>query len=314
MKPLYRTFTLFLLMITLLTACGQFSIGFETQIPETLPPAATYTPQPPSIELVEATKTSTPAPEDEQTSGAQFWTTVTDPAYGFSFAVPCFWRVSFPQDYEPGVSTSYQVYNYPEDYPLSFPRGQGVFENGGIKLDFGINNLASDGMSAGTTLETLAASEMYNDDLSEVTSIEPVKLNSLPAVLVTQQNKEFGSTGQFYLVALSSEVVLLFAPAPAEAITNPDVQAILNSITMGEQTAVQLPDHVPGPPPDGLAAACIPQYSEAVIPTQVLTVENTTCGPQSFNPWITWYKQLNSISRIEIQVVWCMSISSPIPS
>lgn len=282
MNSKYHTLIIGLFLLLFLPACGQLSVSIETQVPPVLSAEATSTSQPTDEEIA-PTNTPTPegAPEGDQ-NGTQYWTVVEDPVHGFRFAIPCFWRVEFPQDYSAGMNISYQIYNYPEDYHLSFPRGQGVFESGGVKLDFGIHPLASEGLPAGTSLESFATSSMFNNEMSEITSVEPVSFNTLDAVLVTQQNKETDSSGQFYLVSISDEVVLLVGVAPAEALSRPDVQGILNSLTVDPQASVNVPTHIPAEPPVGVPAACIPEYAEAVVPTQVLSAENTTCGPQSF--------------------------------
>lgn len=49
----------------------------------------------------------------------------------------------------------------------------------------------------------------------------------------------------------------MVSPFPSEAIQNPDVQAIVNSIALTPDISLPVPTHMPGNPPEGLLAPCL---------------------------------------------------------
>jgi len=254
-------------LVLLLAACGQ----------STAPPAATETetgivvkPTVTIESIAEPTATAAPtgtiepAPEPttttepaatEKPDGSEFWVKMQDPQYGIGFAVPCYWEVNFPQDYPQGGSgVSYSIRNYTEEYVLSFPRGQGVFENGGIKIDMNFMYGPFWGVDAGTSLIDFVSGLYSNDPETNLVATEELVINGQPALLVTVETK-FG-TGQFYLFVVTDEVYLLFGPN-TEAMGSPDVMGILNSIALTPDVSVAIPDVVPDNPPQGLLAPCM---------------------------------------------------------
>jgi hypothetical protein len=113
--------------------------------------------------------------------------------------------------------------------------------------------------------------------------MDEVTLNQTPALVVAVYYSESDFTAKHYLLRLSEEYLLRISVYPSSKIfDSADLQGILNSITFDPQAAVPLPSHTPFPPPIGLAAPCIPEYAEAVVPTVEIPEGNTACGLSSF--------------------------------
>ena len=195
------------------------------------------------------------SPDEGEVDGSEFWVEMEDPQYGVGFAVPCYWEVNFPQEYPPGGNgISYPIRNYTEDYVFSFPRGQGVFENGGIKIDMNFMDGSSWGAAAGTSLIDFVGGLFINDSESSLVESEELVINGQTALLVTTESA-FGE-GQFYLFSVTDELYLLFGPN-REASNSPDVLGILSSIALTTDVSVAIPDLFPDNPPKGLLAPCM---------------------------------------------------------
>jgi hypothetical protein len=237
------------------TSAGTTDVLFPTATgTPTVEPTATAVPTltiEPSPEPTATTEpTATPTPD-----GSQFWVEMQDPHYGVRFAVPCYWEVNFPAEYpESGSGISYSIRNYSDEYTLSFPRGTGLFEAGGIKIDMSFMNGPLWGADAGTSLSGFVTALYGGVPDINVLETEELTINDQRALRVTTEGT-FG-TGQFYLFAVSDEVYLLFGPNP-EAVDDPDVLGILNSIAVTPDVAVAIPDAVPEDPPQGLLAPCM---------------------------------------------------------
>jgi hypothetical protein len=195
---------------------------------------------------------------------SRYWPIYNDLGHGFRYAVPCYWRVVFPDvaAYDQGSGVSYSLYNYPEDYPLNFPSAEGIFEAGGIKIDLEIINLSFyEDLPPGVTLIGFLAYEhsdrLHQDSPSQVIDTEEVTINGQPGIFATVLYNESGTTGQFYLFAIDQETLLRFSVFPPEAYENRDVQVVLNSLALQPETDVQMPYQTPGDPPQGLTAPCI---------------------------------------------------------
>ncbi len=246
-------------------ACGRVSIAIETPVQESASPQGGI----PDIVVTEESQgisdpgEATPEPTEVATpeetpamDASRYWVTVQDPQYGVRFAVPCFWEVNFPPDYhmETGSGISYAVRNYTDEYALSFPRGEGVFENGGIKIDMSYMHGPFWGAAPGTSMLDFVVGLYVNDTETRLVSTQEATINGQPALLVTTESI-FG-LGQFYLFTVSDEVYLLFATR-VEAMQDTEVQAILNSIAILPETAVQVPGIPPASPPGGIEAPCL---------------------------------------------------------
>jgi hypothetical protein len=237
------------------TAAGTRTELFPTATEEpmadptaTAAPTATIEPSPAPTATTLPTATATPV-------GSEFWVEMQDPHYGVSFAVPCYWEVNFPVEYPAeGSGISYSIRNYTDEYALSFPRGEGVFEAGGIKIDLNFMYGPAWGVDAGASLSDFVTA-LYADvsDIS-VLETEGQTINGQPALRVATEST-FG-VGQFYLFAFTDEVYFLFGPN-TEALDAPDVLGVLNSIALTSDVAVAVPDAVPDDPPQGLLAPCM---------------------------------------------------------
>jgi hypothetical protein len=277
--------TLLAVIVLVSLACGQFSVGVEDQNPP-----SNNTSDNAGNNTAEETPGDTGAQQEPtpEPVGAQYWVEVQHPYHGFRFAVPCFWTVQFPTylDREDDGRGAYHAFNYPEDYPQSFPRSVIPPENGALKIDFLPISLPFNGLPNEISLEEYIAWEegqYVPDDTTELVSIEEVTLNGTQAVSVVMQNTESEQAYRYYLLRISPEFLMRIYVYPSSKIFNtPDLQGILNSITIDPQAEVSLPGHIPAAPPIGLAAPCIPEYAVAVEPTVEIPEENTTCGLHSF--------------------------------
>jgi hypothetical protein len=252
------------------TPAGQSTASTVTSTPDVQPEAS-------------PTLTSVP-PTSPQPDSSAYWSIQQDPGLGFRFALPCFWRVDFPASgsYDLEAGSLYHAFNYPEDYPLSFPRSQIPAENGAVNVTFDLINILSQGLPAGSSLREFVLLENSAGD-SEILEMKDETINAQPALSVTIDYPDTNSTGRYYLIKASDQFLLRFSVFPSPKLLNtPDIAGILNSITFDSQAEVPLPAHTPAPPPLGLAAPCIPDYSQEVIPTVEIPVENTTCGLDSY--------------------------------
>ena len=278
-----------------LPACGQVSIGIETPRSEGQAPGqgseieASQTPEQTEAAVVETLlPTSTPEP-------SPYWVEVQDPQYGVRYAVPCFWLVNFPPDYGPGSGAqSYSIRNYPDEYVLTFPHGQGIWEAGGIKIDMNFMDSATWGIAPGASLIDFANGLYPQDSETRLVSTEELKINGQPALRVVTENT-FG-TGQFYLMAVSETIYLIFAPNP-EAVANSDVLAILNSIAISSDIAVQVPTIQPGPPPEGLVASCLEYPVEPNTFSEIPTEPDCQAVTPDKPEWTACNVQLGIQSR-----------------
>jgi hypothetical protein len=252
---------IFLLIISVfLTACGTFVIGLESPentlvVNEIKPGASSGVVETPQItqEIPTPTPTQEPTPEVDVSA---YWTVVEDPRTGVRFAIPCFWEYEIPE-LDPSGLGSFSLRNYPYSYVNTFPRGAGVFEAGGIKIDVLYFEYASWDLPSGS-LPVDLIQELYGEDNTEskLLSVEEVRFNFQPAWLVTTESI-FG-IGQLYLFDLSPEVAFGFGAAP-EGIeqTSRDVMAIFNSVSLSLEVEVQIPQILPSPPPPGVEAPCL---------------------------------------------------------
>jgi hypothetical protein len=248
-------FTLFLTMLLTATlACGQFNVGVET--PASVVEVAEETTENQGLSRDDIAVSDESATTEPEADYSAYWVVMQDPRYDFRFAVPCFWWVEFPTEYDRGSGPTYHAYNYNQDYVMTFPRGQGVFEAGGVKVGLGIINVPFFGHSPGISLRDFVMEE-YNNDQSEVVTIEDVIINDQTGIFVNFEYKEFGSTGQSYFFALNNEVFLRFGSTPEGSLQSQDVQGILNSLALTPEANMLMPTHIPGDPPKGLTAPCM---------------------------------------------------------
>jgi hypothetical protein len=259
--------TLLLGMGLLLAACGTVNIGVENTdttlivtevVPGSEPDSESGVIVTPEITAEVATSETAAEVTQEPTPGVeqhQYWFQGKDPRSGVRFAIPCFWEYDIPQD-DPGSLSSFNLRNYPYSFAESFPRGVGVFEAGGIKIDMIYFNYIDWGLPAGSTPRDLVLS-LFDADNTETTlnSIEERVYNNQPVLRVVTEST-FG-TGIAYWYDLSPETVLVLGLAPMESDGLEDVQAILSSIALSPDVPVQMPLIDPALPPQGLDAECL---------------------------------------------------------
>jgi hypothetical protein len=101
-------------------------------------------------------------------------------------------------------------------------------------------------------LEQVAFAIVNPSNEHGISSTVPVEVNGLEALEVSTFS-QYGE-GSFTLIPFSDELVILFGPSQAD---HPDIQAILQSITVDPAAEVVLPKIKPANPPEGMAAACI---------------------------------------------------------
>jgi hypothetical protein len=271
----------------ILSSCGSFGVGIEPPT-QTVKPTITDTPPTEAVE-VSPVPSATTEPEASPTptpgvDGSQYWTVYQDSVLGFRFALPCFWQVYLPGEgqYNLANGVSYSAYNYPEDYPLSFPRSQIPAENGAIKVEFDIINPQFYGLPPGSSLREFLTAENSGEE-SEILEITDEEINGQPAVSATIHYTASDITSRYYMIKVNDDFFLRISVAPSSKILNtPDLEGILNSITIDPNAEVVLPTHIPAAPPIGLAAPCIPDYAVAVVPTVDIPEGNTACGLDSF--------------------------------
>ena len=193
-----------------------------------------------------------PADEDENVgvnSNLFGWVEMQDPHFSFRFAAPCFWHVHFPEG--TGLGQAYSIRNHSLEYAMSFPPDiDDMWERGGIKIDMVIVKRLHPSISM---RDYVTDSRSEADDY-RIVSIEELVINNQDALMVTTDSSTFG-TGQYYMFTLSDEAFLIFSPSPGSH-QNPDVQAILHSITLDPDVDIHLPDFSPGFPIEGVIPDC----------------------------------------------------------
>jgi hypothetical protein len=286
----YTPYLVLFAALILLAGCGQLVVGIETPVAQAGQPTEIAQPTRP----VTATEPTTPEPAPTS-QPSPYWTVVEDPQYGVRYALPCFWQVNFPPDYGPGTGAqSYAITNYPYDFVQTFPRGQGIFEAGGIKIDMNFMNVADWGITPGASLTEFVQTLYPAGGETQVTGMEELTINNQPALRVATESN-FGPGG-FTLLAVTDTIYLLFAPIP-EAAKNPDVLAILNSIAISETTAVQMPTLQPGPPPTGLSASCLEDPSQPNTFSETPTEMDCQAVTPDSPDWTPCNVQLGITSR-----------------
>ena len=102
--------------------------------------------------------------------------------------------------------------NYTEEFVFSFPRGVGVFENGGIKIGMNFLHGPSWGADPGTSLIGFVSGPFNDQPEMSIEATEELVINGQPALLVTTETR-YG-TGQFYLFVVTDEIYLMLGRTP----------------------------------------------------------------------------------------------------
>jgi hypothetical protein len=214
--------------------------------------------------------------------GTAYWITEQDSEFGFGFAVPCFWGIEESFQKSSGGIGYYNLTNYSDQFRETFPRGEGVFEAGGEKINIEVIDITTSGYPFDTSLEDYTA-QAFNTDYSEVRDVEEVTYNGQTGILLTTYYFENENLGQGYYFSLGDGLVLHFSAFGFAGYDAPDVQAILGSFAFTSDIDIQVPNKMPSPPPVGMTAPCIPEYIEPSQPEVQLSEHNTICGRDSFN-------------------------------
>jgi hypothetical protein len=314
--PGFVILLLFSLLIS--TACATIEAGLEgvsqtSVTPETQPnieevvtqeantkPSATDTAQ-----IPEPTAETNSAESDSEISG--YWVEVSDERTGIRFAMPCFWNADIPlPQQDPTGLGAFPVKNYTEEYVMGFGPKQGdlIWDNGAIKIDILPLNADQWGFPPGTSLQDFTFGLPRGED-DKVQEIEEVNVNGQPALLVTTFDSLRETTFLSYYFGLPNDIFLIFSAYPQSTIDHPDVQAILNSLALTSDVEIHIPDYPPGPPPNGIQAACLnglefASQQESTPGTQTCdtalegTLEAVTCNFQS----ALLYKDLEALEKL----------------
>jgi hypothetical protein len=291
----FKLILIFTIIAFTSAACGQFSIGLETVVsptstPQTQPGEVPTMPPAVSDNTNQEQNSPTAIPQPSETPApSPYWTAYTDEYTGISFAAPCFWEAQLTTADPLTANGGYMsTLNIPQDYamqyPLAYPRGTGVYEAGGIKIEFVIINLASEGYPAGTSPIDYVSAQSEDESMATVLATEEIEVNGQAGILVTTEGMLFET--QYYLFRLSNELLLLVNYYPPDSFNQSDLYGVLNSISLSPDNPVAIPSHTPAAPLPGLAAACIPEYAEPSDPPQPLNFnegQTTVCGVHSFS-------------------------------
>lgn len=266
----------------MISACGQSdnTANLEDQIAYMVEATLTAVAHENSGNLAVTEEPTATLEVDENANGAQYWNTVQNEEFNYEFAVPCFWVIEGPYDF-PGGGGTYTLYNYTEEFVRTFPRGEGVFEAGGEKINIEVIDVTSRGYSASISLTDFVTQE-FNTEYSEVRTIDEVQYNGQMGISVITFYSERETTGQDFFFSLGNGLFLRFNVFGFEGYDAVDVQEILQSFAFTAEFNVRIPNNMPAPPPIGMAAPCIPEYEVADEPVLELSEHNTTCGQDSF--------------------------------
>jgi hypothetical protein len=292
----------------LLTACGTFEVNITMPAsPTTLPEnqagqllatqiiTQIVTPQPIQEQPTANPPTPTPVAQSNEVvdanqpnpepTGAQFWVQVQDERTGIRFAMPCFWIAEIPSaEQDPSGLGSFPVKNYTEEFIASLGPKQGdlAWEKGAIKIDMLYFKGEQLGLPPGASGREFAQ-RLNRGEGEGIESLEEVTINGQPAVLVTTYNSIYESTHQSYAFALPNDLYLIFSAHPNSENFNPDVQGILQSLSLSPDVNVRVPNFIPQQPPQGVPAACL-KGAGATADPQVITGPDTCQGIAANSP------------------------------
>lgn len=242
-------------------ACGQFEIGIEDPTPE-LPEADVTT-----TENNEPEPSNTPAQdavrdEVDQPDFSEYWKVVEDYRTGVRFAIPCFWEANIPQPaQDPTGLGFFSVTNFTEDFVTSLGTKQGdrIWNIGGMKFDLGYQRPTDLGLAPNASLEEMAFIFVNPDQDHGIEYTEYVEVQGRQVLRVDTWSKYGAGVGdsRFYLLPTNSDLVVVFAIYPGQIVDHPDIQGILQSFALSNEDSVNIPNHMPEDPPQGMAAPCI---------------------------------------------------------
>ena len=184
------------------------------------------------------------------------WSEAVDDRTGLRFAVPCYWEVDIPSgERDPSGMGAITLRNYDDAFVLAHPRGAISEDEGAIKIDLSYIPTDDLGLEVGVSLDEFPQTLVGDSGLE---AVEPAEVNGRPALIVTQQGA-YG-IGHFALVSLQDDLVLLLGSG---SFASPDVQGVLNSLTITSGANVVIPSFDPAGPPLGVDAQCMGKVSSA---------------------------------------------------
>jgi len=260
---IYRIILTLALNALFLAACGTLEVNVEpTDNRANVPALTTIAPEPAIISptpqeihtpTVTQAPTNTPKPKPAEVS---FWREVRDPGTGFGFALPCWWVTYMPS--ADALTYAITVASYDENYFLANSvKGQWLGSeppNGVYKLDFLVDKQIDASLS-----DEAAVRQALTSELNAVDLVQERPVGNHSALLAIQSNRDNPtSTGTVYAFRLSPTSLMMVSAASASDLTDPVVQAILNSLALSPDEPVQLPTIDPGPALIATQDACQP--------------------------------------------------------
>jgi hypothetical protein len=244
----------------LLAACGTLEVQVEpTDSPSEAPTTVMDTPVAAADTPTATTMTATvaQAPTETPTSppaAASQWVEVRDPGTGFGFALPCWWITYMPG----GEALNYAitVASYDENYFMANSvKGQwlgGQHPQGAYKLDFYVNKQIDANLS-----DEAAVRQALTGDENKVDLVQTRTIGRHSALLAVQSSvNNPSSSGTLYAFRLAPTNLMMVSAATASDLTEPVVNAILNSLALSQNESVDLPTIDPGPALIAKPAAC----------------------------------------------------------
>lgn len=263
-RPISRLVLVLVLGALLLAACGTLEVNVEPTAESTAaqPGEATETPgvtQAVPIETAISIATNTPAAKETPTPqpvASTDWRELRDPGTGFGFALPCWWITYMPD----GEATNYAitVASYDEPYFMAnSAKGQwlgGQRPQGAYKMDFYVDKQIDPSLTDEEAVRQALTSEENTVELLQARTVG--RHSALLAIQGNVNNPD--AKGTLYAFRLSPTSLMMVSAVQASDFTDPLVQAILNSLALAKDEAVELPTIEAGPALIAKPAACQP--------------------------------------------------------
>jgi hypothetical protein len=184
---------------------------------------------------------------------SEFWVEAIDDRTGLRFAVPCFWEVNIPTgEQDPSGMGAVTVRNYDQAFVMAHPRGAIGEDEGTLKIGFTYIPPSDLDLPPAASLDEFVQNLVGPDNESGILSVEPIGVNGLDALFVTQQGS-YG-IGYFAVVPLQEDLYLLVSSGGENS---DDFQGILHSIAFAPDASVVIPSFDPAAPPLGVDARCM---------------------------------------------------------
>jgi hypothetical protein len=256
-RSLSRMLLILAMGALLLAACGTLEVNIDPTMEST--PGATIATETSAPD--EATAAPTAALTEAATlapGAASQWREVRDPGTGFGFALPCWWVTYMPPAEALNNGYAITVASYDEAFFMANSvKGQwlgGERPQGAYKLDFYVNKEIDASLTDEEAVRKALTSEENKVDLVQVRAVG--RRSALLAVQSSVVNPS--SSGTVYAFRLSPTSLMMVSAIPTSDFSDPVVQAILGSLALSADEAVELPSIDPGPALIARPAACQP--------------------------------------------------------